>query len=406
VTSPLNTAIDPAALRRVIVSIVADELATFRSKPVPVHEAMGWPDDLTLNENGIGFDSLGMLNVAARANQFFHLHEVGIEDYLLMEPTLGKWQAIISKALELSFVRLTFQTSGSTGTPKPCTQERQWLEADAAAIGKVLQDPKRILSLVPPHHIYGFIYSALMPAILQVPVLDIRHLSPGALVQLMQAGDVIIATPHLWRYLVTSISEFPNQICGLTSTAAMPQQLAHDLRAAGLYQLIEIYGSTETNGIGWRDQNTSGFSLFDWWRKSDRASVLLRQGTGADSEEFELMDTLLFDDDGTFQPAGRVDRAVQVGGMNVFPDHIASQLSLVEGVVACAVRPFSPSGDVSIQRLKAFVVPAVNVSVVDLEQALRLHATATFATSERPVSYTFGPALPMSQIGKNADWEV
>ncbi|MGL4488291.1 MAG: 4-coumarate--CoA ligase [Rhizobiaceae bacterium] len=398
--------IEAATLRRVIVSLVADELAKFRAKSVPVHEAMSWSDDLSLSESGVGFDSLGLLNVASRANQFFHLHEVGIEDYLLMEPTLGSWQAIIKKALSTSFTKLTFQTSGSTGTPKSCTQERHWLEKDASAVGAILQRPTRILSLVPPHHIYGFIYSALMPGILQIPVLDIRSSSPGVLVKDLREGDVIVATPHLWRYLLTSIKAFPSGVMGLTSTAPMPADLSKELRTAGLARLIEIYGSTETNGVGWRDDPASGFTIFDWWTRSDKASELVRQNEDGTAATFELMDALKFDETGRFVPDGRVDHAIQIAGTNVFPGHIAQTLCTVDGVSACKIRPFSPSGDPANQRLKAFVVAAPGANVIDLEQSLRKFATDKLATAERPVSYTFGSSLPVTDTGKSMDWDV
>ncbi len=398
--------IEAATLRRVIVSLVADELQKFRAKSVPVHEAMSWSDDMSLGESGIGFDSLGMLNVASRANQFFHLHEVGIEDYLLMEPTLGSWQAIIQKALSTSFKQLTFQTSGSTGTPKALTQERYWLEKDAGAIGEALQSPKRILSLVPPHHIYGFIYSALMPGLLQIPELDIRSLSPGALLKELREGDVIVATPHLWRYVLTSIRTFPAGISGLTSTAPMPADLSKELRAGGLARLIEIYGSTETNGVGWRDDPLSGFTLFNWWKRSENAGELVRQNEDGTTGTFALMDALKFDGEAKFLPDGRVDSAIQIAGTNVFPDHIARQLGTVNGVAACKVRPFSPSGDPANQRLKAFVVPVTAADSAALEQSLRTFATNTLTTAERPVAYTFGPSLPVTDMGKSMDWDL
>ena len=54
-------------------------------------------------------------------------------------------------------------------------------------------------------------------------------------------------------------------------------------------------------------------------------------------------------------------------------------------------------------RLKAFVVPAAEITDerrAELERWLR----TTFSAPERPTALTFGPALPRTAAGKDADW--
>ena len=393
-------------LKHVITSLVADELAVFRAKSVPHSESSSWTDETALGETGVGFDSLGLLNLAARTNQFFHLHETGVEDYLLMEPTIGSWQKIVAKSLALNARKLTFQTSGSSGKPKPCTHDVSRLMADAEAIAGQLKPHGRVLSMVPPHHIYGFIYSVLMPDLLKAELVDIRSFSAGRLARELKAGDIIVATPHLWNFLLTSLSRFPEGVSGLVSTAPMPKALALSLRDAGLQNLIEIYGSTETNGIGWRSFENSHFKLFDWWsRGSDEASLVLTVPSEK-PEQIELMDRLSFINDQEFVPVGRRDEAIQIGGMNVFPNHIAKILCQVEGVLDCAVRPFSMLNDSENQRLKAFIVANQKSDVQKLENEIRLFAISALKTAERPVRYTFGDSLPLTETGKQSDWVI
>ena len=262
-------------LFRLVVSLVGEELERFRGVSLTVAETAKWTKQTALVADGLGFDSLGLLQVSGRINQFFQLHRSGIEDYLLARPTLGEWVGIIEQGQRHFSRALTFQTSGSTGTPKPCEQALAHLDGDAQAIADMLPDFDRVISLVPPHHIYGFIYSVRLPQLSKCPIIDGRTLSPGQMREHLGEGSLVIATPHLWRYVLTSLGQFPVGTMGITSTAPMPPNLATQLRQAGLHRLCEIYGSSETNGIGWR-MGDEAFELFPWWTANTRAETLTR----------------------------------------------------------------------------------------------------------------------------------
>lgn len=388
-------------LFRVVASLLADEIARLRGKPPAAHATALWTVDTTL-EDDLGLDSLARLDVAARVNQFFHLHEVGIEDYLLMEPTIGGWVGIVDKSLAHSFERITFQTSGSTGAPKPCTHQLAHLSAEVDALAELFAGVTQVVAFVPSHHIYGFLFTVLLPARLKVPVLDARALSAGALRASAADAALWVATPHLWTYLATSLPVFPHGVRGVTSTAPMPADLARRLAAQGLVELTEVYGSSETAGIGWRREPGGFFHLFPQWTRAPTGDALLRAG---DTEPTPLMDAVEWQGARALRPTGRRDGAVQIGGVNVFPERIAATLAEHEGVAACHVRAFAASGDHARLRLKAFVVPALGyLDTAALEQALTAWAQARLAPLERPVSFTFGPEPPRNTMGKLTDW--
>ncbi len=257
--------------RRLVVSLLAEEIGRLRRRDVPHAESLAWTDEQQLGEDGegcLGLDSLGRIDAAGRLNQFFHLHEVGIEDYLLIEKSIGRWCAIVAKSEEYGWRNVTFQTSGSTGLPKTCVHLLDDIAAEAAELSEILARPRRIISLVPPHHIYGFIFTVALPQALGCEVLDARSHAPGQLRAELKEGDLIVATPHLWRYLAMSLGRFPAGVSGASSTAPMPADLARELRDKGLARLVEIYGSSETAGIGWRDDPTKPFRLLDAWEVS------------------------------------------------------------------------------------------------------------------------------------------
>ncbi|MGL4637367.1 MAG: 4-coumarate--CoA ligase [Beijerinckiaceae bacterium] len=395
---------------RLLVSLIAEELGKLQERTVNPAESLGWTSDMQLGEeasdNSLGLDSLGRIDIASRINQFFHLHESGIEDYLLIEKTIGRWNFIVAEAEKLSFKSISFQTSGSTGAPKVCTHSMLNLLAEADELIRVLGPFQRIVSLVPPHHIYGFIFTVLLPEKLQCTVIDARAMSPGGLRQTLQAGDMIVATPHLWSYLLASLPGFPEGIAGTTSTAPMPPVLAGQLRDKGLKTLTEIYGSSETAGIGWRQDSAAAFHLFDDWVVSaDQQAIARRSADGSTQEQQPFADMVQFEGERMLRPTGRRDGAVQVGGVNVFPDKVRDALCQHPDVKEAAVRAFAVGGDAARQRLKAFVVlKDQTMDVAAAEKTLRQHAATLLSDVACPTAYRFGAALPVNAMGKLTDW--
>lgn len=393
-------------LFRVIVALVAEEVSRQRAKHLSPSESLAWTEETQLDDDGIGLDSLARIDTAARINQYFHLHECGIEDYLLLERSLGGWTTIVAKGLELSANYLTFQTSGSTGRAKACTHQIPDLIQEVDELCTLLAGTKRVLSLVPPHHIYGFLFSVMLPNMLDIPIVDARLWGPGAFGKRTEESDLVVATPHLWSYLSTSMPQFPSSLTGVTSTAPMPDNLARHLRAQGLSKLLQVYGSSETAGIATRWTPEVPFALFSHWQKDDSGLKLTRVLTnGKTGAGVPLLDTVNWLDERRFRLFGRKDDAVQIGGINVFPNRVAAVVAEHECVESCVVRAFAVGDDLAKLRLKAFVVcktDAVNASTIEAQ--LTGHTKARLSALECPVSWTFGPELPVNAMGKPTDW--
>jgi long-chain acyl-CoA synthetase len=393
-------------LFRVIVALVAEEVSRQQVKHLSPSDSLAWTEETPLDDDGIGLDSLARIDTAGRINQFFHLHESGIEDYLLLERTLGGWTTIVAKGLELSANCLTFQTSGSTGRAKACTHQIPDLTQEVAELGTHLAGTKRVLSLVPPHHIYGFLFSVMLPNMLDIPILDARLWGPGAFGKRTEESDLVVATPHLWSYLSTSIPQFPSSLTGVTSTAPMPDDLARHLQAQGLSRLLQVYGSSETAGIATRWMPEEPFTLFSHWRKDKGGASLTRVLTnGMTGAGVPLLDTVDWLDERRFRLFGRRDGAVQIGGINVFPSRVAAVMAEHACVESCVVRAFAVGDDAAKVRLKAFVVlkaDVVNASTIEAQ--LTGHAKERLSALECPVSWTFGPEPPVNAMGKPADW--
>ena len=117
---------------------------------------------------------------------------------------------------------------------------------------------------------------------------------------------------------------------------------------------------------------------------------------------FDAPDLLRWENAERFHVLGRRDGAVQVGGVNVLPEHVAAVLRDHPAVHDVLVRPMRPDEGF---RLKAFVVPVPDAAPAEsLREDLRRFATLMLQPAERPNSYRFGPALPRTPLGKLTDW--
>ena len=357
----------------------------------------GAKGDARLGEDGIGLDSLARLSAATAVSRFFDLGASGLDDYLMFEDTIGGWAEIVARhiALRGDAATIVFETSGSTDKPSVVQKPLIELLAEVdALLGTVLPNaPRRVVALAPPQHIFGFLFTALLPVRVGVPVHDATFRGAGSTLRRLVPGDIVIGTPFNWTTLLSAGRCFPPGVVGITSAGAMPRPLWDELADAGLAAVSEIFGSTETGGIGWRRDGDTPFALLphvvpdgDFLRSRCSGRTLV------------LQDHLDWKDSRHFLPSGRIDRAVQIAGVNVSLAKVRSTLCACDGVADAVVRR---SGD----RLKAFVVPASAAATQDaLASALDVHARKTLAPVARPVSYSFGSALPRNEMGKLSDW--
>jgi 4-coumarate--CoA ligase len=317
-------------------------------------------------------------------------------------PFLRFWTQSVREQLHATR-DLQFQTSGSTGHPK--FQQHTWaaLGQEVDFLTTLFPATKRIVRAVPCHHIYGFLFTLLLPQRLAVPTVEARTWSPSKLQQALQPGDLLVSHPLHWQSFQRSVMTVPAGVTGVTSTAPFSSATWQQLQQQGLQQIVEVYGSTETAGVAWREQPEDWFTLFPYWNWDPSANVpTLRRAEEAAA--FPLMDQIELhpQDHRRFRPLRRRDEAVQVAGHNVFPSHIADRLREHSLVEDCAVRLMRPDEG---SRLKAFVVGTGNRVLEPAEQqSLRAWIASQLPAPQQPKSLRFGSELPRNDAGKLTDW--
>jgi 4-coumarate--CoA ligase (photoactive yellow protein activation family) len=409
---------DDAAVRRFVSDLLAAELA--QARPGRMAAPLPWPRGLDFVRD-LGADSLELLGMGTALAEALHLQRADVDARLLARPGLDDWveaarAGLRAAAADGEGAPLTFRTSGSSGNPKRCTHALALLWQETRELARLLPGRRRILSVVPSHHIYGFLFTILLPRALDgIEVLDLRMAAPSTLLREARPGDLLVAHPGWWEQAARLAPRFAADVAGVSSTAPCPDPLARALADAGL-RLLQVYGSSETAGVGWREEAGAPFSLLAHWSRTEAPGELARALPDGGMVRYALQDRLEWEDERRFRPAGRIDAAVQVGGVNVFPSYVAEVLRMHPRVAAAAVRLMRPDEG---RRLKAFIVPA-NVpgnagdDVGDDDgaglQALRSELLAWCAerlsTPERPAALSFGERLPRQASGKPADWII
>ena len=272
---------------------------------------------------------------------------------------------------------MIFETSGSTGIPKRVFHVSALLRREAAFFLSILPRPARVVRFVPPHHLYGYIFSVLLPELGGIPVFDARTFYGGYRPVDFAPGDLIVATPHQWQWLFQRRVRLPNGIHGVTSTSPAPPEIF------GRIPLLDVYGSTETSGVGYRYDAAAPYELLPWLQPTDEAIT--------------QTDRLRWVGPRQFYVEGRKDGAIQVSGINLFPKTLEARLREYPGVKACAIRLMRPEEG---RRLKAFVVLEAD------RPAFEAWVAKQFEGPEELASLTYGTELPVNAQNKLSDWKI
>ncbi len=392
----MTSAIPREALRRIVASLVTAETSRKRgeaSRAVPDDPA-GWADDRQWSVGSIPLDSLETVNAGAALYEMFGLEALRHDPTRGPPATVGEWLDDIARVQHAEDACLTVMTSGSTGRPRPCVHAIRDLQAEAAHFGAMLPDVRRVVALVPAHHIYGLVWTALLPAALDVPVVAATAMTLPRL----DAGDLIVAVPDHWRALARARKSWPAGIIGISAGAPLEDLLAETLLDAGLGRLLDVYGTSETGAVAIRDLPDPAHTLLTRWRFAATATDDGPLLTDRHGTEVVVPDRLARVDDTRFTVIGRRDGAVQVGGVNVWPEQVEIVLRRCPGVADVSVR----LGDQ--HRLKAFVVPANPEDQDALLDRLTQYVRRFLLPEQRPTSYALGPDLPRTALGKPCDW--
>jgi 4-coumarate--CoA ligase (photoactive yellow protein activation family) len=390
----------PGELESTIVGIVVEE-ASEKVRLFDLLDSDGRPyEGLVIGSDEIPINSLDLLRMVDRVATLFHLDRWGNEDNLLRWRSLGRWCEQVAITWGQDPAEVTFFSSGTTGEKKACTHSLAHLIRECQFWQDMFSDAQRIVSVVPPHHIYGFIFSVLLPKLLGIPVTNLRHLPPTSAIGRLRSGDLIVSHPFWWQQVQHKIAKIPEAVTSVVSTAPMPDPLYQQILTSKLTRLVQIYGSSETAGVGFRESPNEPYKLLPYWNRSEDPRHLRCQEATA----VEVQDHLEWQGEHHFKVTGRRDDVVQIAGTNVSPAIVAEKLKNSPLVKEVAIRVVTT--DDSTKLLKAFIVLKADRPDENTKHTIFKWAREYLRPPEQPSFLTFGVAIPRDQLGKLKDWSV
>ena len=252
-------------------------------------------------------------------------------------------------------------TSGSTGKPKAVPQRMTEFELDNAfIISKWAKEftSRKLVTTVSQHHIYGFLFGMSLPFTLGVPFRRTRITFPEEFEKLTDEKYVIIATPAFLKRTVEIEEKLPLKDTWIfTSGGAVSPELAVKTTEVFGFCPLEVYGSTETSGIAYRQQIKDELK----WTPFDNAKIWLGDDGCLriispyikDPEGFATADLAEMLPDGRFLLKGRSDSIVKIEEKRISMTEVENRL-LQTGLVN-DVKVIALSNDVR-QYLAAAIV--------------------------------------------------
>ncbi len=245
---------------------------------------------------------------------------------------------------------LNFFTGGSTGRPKVWKKTARNMFGEAFFLTEKFSINKNdcIMATVPPYHIYGFLFSVLVPFVSSSKVMGDIYSFPQEIRNGLEKNAPTILASIPMHYRILKGGEIPGESLRMAFSSAGKLD---DIDADYFYQktgaeLIEIYGSTETGGIAGRcrargETNLEAFEIIDWKIVDERLYVrspFISPDIALDSEVFfQTGDRVIRRDEKHFSLLGRADGIVKVGGKRVDLEDIRNRIIQIPGVTDALV---------------------------------------------------------------------
>ncbi len=298
-------------------------------------------------------------------------------------------------------------TGGSTGMPQIWSKTGINLFGEGLFLANrfAVTENDCILATVPPYHIYGLLFSVILPLVSSATVIGLTPSFPNEIVEIAdkQQATILVSIPLHYR----GLREKTMALRLAFSSAGMLDQednLLFSRQNGG--GIVEVYGSTETGGIAARNRALgeeffTPFKTIEWQIIDSRLAVrtpFISPELPVDSDGFFTTgDRVEARGVDQFALQGRVDSVTKVAGKRVDLEEIIALIKKEPGVTDCVVMALPDSGGRE-QRIGALVQgDAVNPQAIKKNLAGRLEPHAL------PKRLVAVERIPLSGNGKY-DW--
>lgn len=325
----------------------------------------------------------------------------------------GHAAQVATQPLNPEVTGLVVFTSGSTGAPEACCKRLRQLfdEVDALEQAFGAASPGgTVIASVSPQHLYGLLLRVLWPLATgrALQARSLLYLEDLAL--LLPSGEraALVSSPTLLSRLPIEAPTAAARVGQVFSSGAPLSDAAvrDALRVFGRAP-IELYGSTETGGVAWRQRDPCAAAVWQalpgvQWRLDDgRLAVKSPHLPSADWTHSADLATAV---DRGFELSGRADQLVKIAEKRVSLQGLEARL--LQGRLLDAVRLVML--DEARPQIGVVAVPSAEGWALHdsagrraLAEALRAHLLGVVDRVALPRRWRFVPELPRNAQGKS-----
>lgn len=314
-------------------------------------------------------------------------------------------------------------TSGSTGEPKQIHKTVRQLESELevlASTWEAVTQSNTFISSVSHQHIYGLLLQILLP-LTTGRVFESRLLaSPSSATRFARTHEAVawISSPAQLKRLDPDVvgRHAPAQLKCIVSSGGLLEKRSADVISQWWGQPpIEIYGSTESGGVAYRQQQPA--QIDTRWRPLPKVAIragerqrLLVRSTQADGANWLAMDDAIeLFPDGTFTLSGRLDRIVKIEEKRLSLEALEARLRELPQVADARSLLIPGERDTLAAALVLTDRGASELAIsgkAAFNTALRNTLTRDFERVTLPRRWRFVAALPTNAQGKIQQGEL
>jgi acyl-coenzyme A synthetase/AMP-(fatty) acid ligase len=297
-------------------------------------------------------------------------------------------------------------TGGSTGSPQVWSKTGENIFAEALFLARHFNITRQdcIVATVPPYHIYGLLFSVVLPLVSGARVVNATPSFPGDISLAVQehGATILAAVPAHYRVLRDKPLPGSSLRLAISSAGMLEEEEGLAFFQNNGVGVVEVYGSTETGGIATRNRSLgeayfTPFSTVRWKIMAERLAV----SSPYISPDLPLMEDGYFlagdrveaDGEG-FVLKGRADGVTKVGGKRVDLEEVRQLIKKEPGVTDCLVLALPDTGGRG-HRIGALV----QGSGIDLRQ-LKKTLADTLEPYAVPRVFKRIEQVPMKENGK------
>ena len=297
-------------------------------------------------------------------------------------------------------------TGGSTGAPKIWSKTAGNIFGEASFMARRFSIGREdlIAATISPYHIYGLLFSVVVPLVASARVLAETPCFPTEIADLVQqeSATVFASVPAHYRALRGRETSAALRLA-ISSAGMLEEGDNRDFCARNEAPVVEVYGSTETGGLATRNRK-EGEDYFtplepvEWLIREERLylrSPFLSPDVPRSPEGYFLSgDRVKSRGGGSFSLHGRADAVTKVGGERVDLDEVRDVLYRQRGVEECVVVPLVDPG--GRQNRIAALVRGERIDLNQVKKGL----AASLEPLARPRIIKDVPSIPLTKSGK------